>query len=41
MMTKNSLRLFGQKARNMMRDMGGVGFVAIQLSETQTIGVSS
>ena len=34
-------RLFGQKARNMMRDMGGVGFVAIQLSETQTIGGSS
>merc|ERR1712212_53971 len=30
-------RLFGQKARNMMRPMGGVGFVAIQLSETQTI----
>merc|ERR1719477_78764 len=30
-------RLFGYKARNMMRDMGGVGFVAIQLSETETL----
>ena len=32
-------RLFGYKARNMMRDMGGVGFVAIQLSETETLGI--
>ena len=32
-------RLFGHKARNMMREMGGVGFVAIQLSETETLGI--
>merc|ERR1719431_712630 len=31
-------RLFGQRARNMMEDLGGVSFVAIQLSESQTIG---
>merc|ERR1711962_65009 len=30
-------RLFGTKARNMMRELGGVGFVAIQLSECRTL----
>lgn len=30
-------RLFGSKARNMMHNLGGVDFVAIQLSESHTL----